>query len=319
MSSALALASLVAPQGAGAAPVVAGFNVVPYASVIDPMNMAFATDGTLYVGRDNFGSGGDFGDAVRIHRVAIGGGVTSEYGDIPIPDPDAMAFDVLGTISGVSGSVLVGSGAGLFAIHPDGVVATVFTAAEVGGDNNGMEFDSTGRLLMLSGLDQIKVTSGSAPTLLGPVVTSTPVSIAIDNADRIYLGGLSGTVSVYDSLGSLVRANLLNGLGWNTRVAVGKGGAFGTGLYAMTNDGDLFSVAADGTKVLFGSGFSAGTVMTAGSWIAFGPDGALYVAEFPNDRILRVSAPLVVPEPATFALLSLGLVGIAASRRRRLS
>jgi len=38
-SSVLALVSLVAPQGAGAAPVVAGFNVVPYASVVDPNTM----------------------------------------------------------------------------------------------------------------------------------------------------------------------------------------------------------------------------------------------------------------------------------------
>jgi hypothetical protein len=74
----------------------------------------------------------------------------------------------------------------------------------------------------------------------------------------------------------------------------------------MTNDGDLFSVALDCTMTLFGSGFATGTVMTAGSWIAFGPDRSLYVAEFPNDRILRISTPLAVPEPATVALVFVG-------------
>ena len=311
------LALAVASTPAVSAPVVAGFSVTVYATATDPMNMSFALDGALHIGRDNIGSGGDFGDAVKVSKIAAGGGTAQEFGESSIADPDSVLVDRHGLISGTIGSVLVGGGAGLYAINPDGSVHTVYTAAKVRGDIDDMQFDSTGRLLMISGQDQIKYSTGGDLEVLMSVSTSTPVSMAIDGANRIFLAGISGTVSIYDALGTLIQADFLTGLGPNPRIRFGGGGAFGTDLYVMDNAGDLLSVAADGTKTLFGSGFGAGTVMTAGSWIAFGPDGALYVAEFPNDRVLRIAALVSVPEPATLALVGAALIGMVTTRRRR--
>jgi hypothetical protein len=73
----------------------------------------------------------------------------------------------------------------------------------------------------------------------------------------------------------------------------------------MMNDGNLVRIASDGNKSVFGTGFSPGTTMTAGSWIAFGPAGTLYVAEFPNDRLLAITA---VPEPISSTLIAVGLL-----------
>jgi hypothetical protein len=135
----LALLVVIAPANAA---LVSGFQVHEIASVTNPMNLVFA-GGALYVARDNIGSGGDFSDSVSIHKVLTG--VVSEYGSA-IPDPDAVASDALGAISGVPGTVLVGGGAGLYAIYPDQSVVQVFTNTQVGGEINDMLFDSTGRL-----------------------------------------------------------------------------------------------------------------------------------------------------------------------------
>jgi hypothetical protein len=186
--------------------------------------MAFGNDGSLFLGRDNVGSGGDFGDPVKINRIPDDNGLSEEFGTTSIPDPDAVAFDAAGAISGVPGSVLVGGGGGLFAVRPDTSVQMVFTPQQLLGDVDDMGFDSTGRLVMIAGVDQIKVSSGEAPTLLVHVNTSTPVSLAIDQEDRIFLGGLSGTVSIYSNQGDLIKADFLSGLGALPRIRFGAGG-----------------------------------------------------------------------------------------------
>ena len=109
-----------------------GFRVEVYAEVTDPTDLTFDHAGAFYVGRDNLGSGGGSGDAVRIHRIGPGGFPVEEWGATAVDDPDTVAFDANGSISGVPGSVLVGgqvvgSRAGrISAILPDQNVNNVF-------------------------------------------------------------------------------------------------------------------------------------------------------------------------------------------------
>jgi hypothetical protein len=86
---------------------VPGFTVSTYATVTDPVNLSFDPSGVLYVGRDNYGSGGGYIDAVKIHRIGVGGSPVVEYGASAIYDPDAVLFDAAGSLSGTPGSVLV--------------------------------------------------------------------------------------------------------------------------------------------------------------------------------------------------------------------
>ena len=74
----------------------------------DPLGLTFGTDGALYVGRDNSGSGGGNADSVRIHRIAPGGGSHIQYGARATWDPDVVIYDAAGAYSGVAGSVVVG-------------------------------------------------------------------------------------------------------------------------------------------------------------------------------------------------------------------
>lgn len=44
------------------------------------LGAGLAPDGTLYVGRDNTGSGGGPGDLVKNHRIGPGGSLVVEFG-----------------------------------------------------------------------------------------------------------------------------------------------------------------------------------------------------------------------------------------------
>lgn len=307
------LALALGSSAALAQPVVPGFTVAPYADVPDPTRMAFAADGTLYTGRDALGSGAGAGDAVRIHRVGPGGTPVVEYGNAATPDPDSVVVDVNGDLAGV-GSVLVGgfvssaTGGRISEIASNEVVSTLFAATNF--DNPAdLVIDSAGRLLIANfanpGVSSgIFVSTGGAPTPL--VTTSSQLAfIAVDSTDRIVVSAADGTIRLYDSAGVLLDGGLATGLGGGVPIAVGSLGALAEGVFAVNASGELLHIDFAGNPTVVGTDFGDTNEL------GFGPDGALYAAEFTNDRILRISPTPSVPAFGPIGWLLLGMAVVA--------
>ena len=98
--------------GASAQPAVPGAATSTYATVTDPYAISFGADGALYVGRDNYGTGGPNEEPFKIRRVGPGGSPLAEFGNAAIPDPDAVIVDRAGLVSGIAGAVRSGLCAG---------------------------------------------------------------------------------------------------------------------------------------------------------------------------------------------------------------
>lgn len=313
-------AALFVADPALAQPIAPNFVVSVYATVEGPVRLAFAPDGTLYVGRDNQFSGGTGKEEQRIHRIGPGGSPVAEFGD-PFADPDMVGFDVSGMISGTPGSVLVGGtqplgNGAIAAIRPDATMVTIFDSPTMA-NPTALKFDSTGRMLMADfDLGEIQVSTGELPNPLF-TVAGNPLNLALDADDRIYTAASQGTtfpitstISIHDAAGTLVDAEFATGLGRFVALAVGPGGLWGTDLYVFSQGG-FYRYHPDGSRTLIGAGFPV-ILLDA----VFGPDGALYASDNPNNRIWRIEP---VPEPSSFAL---GVCGaacmmLAAARFRR--
>ena len=277
-------------SGAAAAQTASpGFTLVEYADVPTPAHIFGATDGSLYVGNSDNSTAG-----VPPHRVAPGGAPVEPLGDTPIYDPDGVALDATGAISGVAGTVLVGaiaspggSSGNIWAIRPSGTVEPLFSGA--GWNVQEMVFDGSGRLLITEGTTgKILVTTGGMPQELFSLTTFSAV-IAVDGSDRIYTCDDNGVVRIHSSAGVEIDPSYVE-FAARAYIDIGRGAGFGAGLYALdSSDGRIYRVASDGTTTEIARGFD---VALSGHIrdIGFGSDGALYIA-YPNqDRIWRLTA-----------------------------
>lgn len=314
LSTFAVLLLLDAPAKGG--PIIFGFSVDTYASVLDPIKIAFdPASSDLFVGRDATGSGGLSSDVVRIHRISNGGFPVVEFGDSGISDPDAVLVDSTGGFSGVAGSVLVaGRFAGastntgqIVAIRPDGTVtqlltSTLFTnAADIA-------FDSIGRLLLVDndGDKLLAINGTSVEVLFSLPPDALAVEVASDG--RIYTGAGDGTIRIHNNDGSLIDGSFITGLTKARPFTFGLGGSFGNDLYLVDN-GNLIRFDSSGTPTVLGSGL--GDIRD----IEFSPDGsALFLSDFQNDRILRITP---VPEPSSIALFAIGAIGMFGYGWRR--
>ncbi len=272
-------------------PIVTNTATSIYAVVTDPVRLAFAPDGTLFVGRDASGSGGGTGDAVKIHRVGPGGSPVTEFGNLTISDPDALIVDQAGAVSGTPGAVLVGG------VHPGGTTGKISKIASDGtvttlfGPNASILnpthfiFDSAGRLLFTENNGgKVMVTSGGAPTNLIGLAGAT--YLVEDAAGRLAVSSSDTWLRLYSTNGVLLNGSFAQAK-MGSPLARGQGGIWGTDLYAVAADGSLLRVDLAGETTRVGGGFSNVADLQ------FGPDGALYASEFSSDRIYRFTQPNV--------------------------
>lgn len=312
------LASLMLPALSSAQTVVPGLEVGVYATVTDPMKMSFDTNGDLFVGRDNSGSGGGFGDPVKIHRIAAGGATFVEYGNSMIPDPDAVIVDVDG-IFGTAGAVLMGGiisnalGGQIASVQPDQTVVTLFGPTTTFHNPSEFVFDSLGRFLFTNHPNPATSTqgvfestgAGDPPTLLFTTTVNIS-SMALDPSDQIYLATDDGRIEQRDFNGTLLDANFVTGLGYaGAPITIGQLGAVPLSLYTVDLAGDLLEVDMLGNETVIGSGFTNVIDME------FGPDDALYLTELANDRVLRL------PEPSGMLFFGIAFLSLLGKRRRR--
>jgi hypothetical protein len=282
----LVLVALAAPA-AFAQTASPGFALTEYAQVPTPAHLVAGADGALYVGNSDNTTAGAFP-----HRVAPGGAPVEPLSATRIYDPDGVALDVDGAISGVPGSVLVASiGSGgpgrIWAVRPGGAVDPLFSGA--GWNAQEMVFDSAGRLLISEPTSQsVLVSAGAAPETLFTLPAPVAV-VAVDANDRVYTCADDGVVRIHASAGAEIDPSYTT-FAARAYIDLGRGSGFGAALYALDDtDGRIYRVGASGDRTEIARGFDV-TATGHIRDIGFGADGALYIAYTAQSSIWRLTA-----------------------------
>jgi sugar lactone lactonase YvrE len=317
--AAAALIAIIAlcPTAARTDPIVTGCQVRIHARVPNPQSITFAPGGVIFAGHDSH-MGDSHADSVW--RIGPGGSPVAHHGDGAFYDPDGVLFDSSGLATGVAGGVLVSdwvqssSSSALRLIHPDHSVTTWASPGQAIKNPTYMVMDANGAVWMTddyryqTGL--LKVVDGAAQVVApGPPCGFS--GIAISPAGTIYAcasaDGVNKTIREYDLSGNLLQANYSTSTAYDM-ITFGRGGAFGTDLYAMSYSGALYRLGPAGSPIQIGSGFASP------SDVKFGPDGDMYVAEDVSGLILRItSMPTSVPSDPGVSARAAVSVSVAPS------
>jgi hypothetical protein len=301
-TTAILLTSAAAALCPAGLPAGVNLDVQVYADgICGPGTISFGADGALYVGNNGSGCGVGPGDAVPVRRIAPGGGAFTDFGP-PIPDPDTVAVDAEGSVSGTPGSVLVGhigaSGGWLVAILPSGSVNTVFANDTALANPSEMAFDSTGRLLVSDAFGEgIHVIQGGAPVLLIAPNPAPLGAFAPGPGGAVYVADSVGGFDIYDAGGQLVEPDVAAVAGQLGQIVYAGEGPFAGRVLAVREDDLLAIDPQTGVAEVIGMGF-AGTPD-----VAIGPDGALYLPL--GQAVYRVALACAADLAEPFGLLDL--------------
>lgn len=221
-------------------PFAPAFQVSAYAFLTNPIGLAFAPDGTLYVGMDQGGL--PISDPnERIRRVEAGGRTVSTFGNAIINDPDAVAYDSTGILTGVPGSLLVGGekagntslnyGSVITAVYPDGTITNEFELGREFSNPNKFLIDHDGKLLFMAyaggNEGDLTVYSYDGTNKPRKITSGNAIrshSFSIDSAGRIYVVDWQDKkvvadnsddlwqVSVFSPAGVLLKSNFVANL-----------------------------------------------------------------------------------------------------------
>ncbi len=112
----------------------------------------------------------------------------------------------------------------------------------------------------------------------------------------------NGTIEmVVNNSGSSISFN--NGAGWSGTLLANSG--------LVTTNGGTTTAA-----LTFGSAVDSGTNLKGFGFANFGNATVFPSSSFSIDNVVVSDTAVVIPEPATFVLLGLGIVGVMATRRR---
>jgi hypothetical protein len=300
-------AGLVATAGAVAAiaaatiangqtlPTVPGFSVDVYATTPSPARLVLRSDGVLFAGSNPAGNGN-----APLSRFDCGGTPVLRTPDVF--DPDVIAIDESGLLTGTAGSAITAGGRTTMTFWSPANTTRTFTFA--GRDPDDLNADHTGNLLIAA--NGVFRFNGTTVTR----IITTPldvISVAVDTDGAILTSLTDGRVQVYSAQGQLLVTNLTMFTS-PAQLRKDTSSVFGGGFVAL--DGGLWSLSRQGARVQLGSGF---TYMPFTSGLAVDTNGVLFISENANNRILRVGQGPHVCGPTGTSVCATGSASLTVS------
>lgn len=295
VAGALVAASISSIAQGQTMPSAPGYTIDVYANTPFPARLAVRSDGTLFAGNNPATNGNG-----PLAKIDCGGAPVLRSADVF--DPDVIAVDERGFLTGFTGSAITAGGRTTMTFwRPDGSTSTF---NYTGFDPDDMTLDSNGNLLIAA--NGVFRYNGTTVTR----IVTTPLSvnsIAVDSDGAILTALTDGRVQVYSANGQL----LVQSLSVFTSAPIIRkdiSGEYGGGFVVL--DGGLWRLNRQGQRAQIGSGFRYGATT---SGMAMDESGALFISENANSRVLRVGRGPHVCGPTSTSTCATGSASVTVT------